>query len=257
MYDITGSIVTYKTSKEDLLKVIKSFFCTNKNVRLYVSDNSPTNELQNFILNLNESRIEYVFNNFNGGYGYGHNRIINKITKVSKYHVILNPDIYFSYNVLDSLYEYMEEKKEIGNIMPMVKYPDGKIQYLCKRDPRLRDLFLRRFCPFKSIIEKNNFYYEMKDKDYTRIMEVPLLSGCFMFLRVNELERIKGFDENFFMYMEDFDLCRRLRKYSKLIYYPKVEIYHNHARESHKNFKMTWIHAKSAFKYFNKYGWLW
>lgn len=253
MYDITVSIVTYKTQENDLLKVIHSFLDTKLSVKLFISDNSPNNSIKNIIDKLNDSRIEYIFNNYNGGYGYGHNKVLNKIEKNSKYHVISNSDIYFEKGVLEELYNYMENNKTIGNVMPMVKYPSGEIQYLCKRDPRLKDLFLRRFCPFKEVVQKNNFYYEMRDKNYFNIMEVPLLSGCFMFLRTSFFIEIKGFDERFFMYMEDFDLCRRLRNISRLVYYPKVEIVHNHAKESYKSWKMTWIHIKSAIKYFIKY----
>lgn len=255
MYDMTSTIVTYKPKLDELDKTIESFLNTNLNVRLYISDNSPTKELEEYIKSKNEKRIEYVFNNKNGGYGWGHNQIIKRIIGKSKYHIILNPDIYFKNGVLEELFNYMEKNADIGNIMPMVKYPNGDIQYLCKRLPRPKDLFLRRFCPFKSVIEKNNYYYEMRDTNYDKIMNVPILSGCFMFIR-NEIFSIVGmFDERYFMYMEDFDLSRRIYEKYKNIFYPNVEIVHAHAKESHKSKKMTIIHLKSAIKYFNKWGW--
>lgn len=105
----------------------------------------------------------------------------------------------------------------------------------------------------KSIVEKNDYYYEMRDTGYNKIMEVPLLSGCFMFLRTDIFVKVNGFDERFFMYMEDFDLCRRIEEISKVVFYPETEIVHNHARESHKNLKMTLEHTKSAIKYFIKW----
>lgn len=254
-YDITGTVVVYRTKEEDLLKVIKSFLNTNLSIKLFISDNSPNNSIKNIINELEDDRIEYIFNNNNEGFGKGHNKVINQISNNSKYHVILNPDVYFKKGVLEELYEYMENNQEIGNIMPMVTYPNGELQYLCKRLPRVRDLFLRRFFPIKSIIEKNNYYYEMRDKEYNNIMEVPFLSGCFMFLRTEKFIEVGGFDERYFMYLEDADLCRKLSLVSKLIYYPKIEIVHVHEKASYKNWKMTWIHVKSAIKYFNKWGW--
>ncbi|MGL5312204.1 MAG: glycosyltransferase, partial [Peptostreptococcaceae bacterium] len=95
MYDITSSIVTYNTNLDELKKVIDSFLNTEMDVHLYISDNSPTNKLEEFIKKLNNPKITYFFNNKNGGYGWGHNRIIEKIIDNSKYHIILNPDIYF------------------------------------------------------------------------------------------------------------------------------------------------------------------
>ena len=82
MFDITASIVTYKTNKEELKKILNSFLNTKLKVKVWISDNSPSNDLEVEILNLNDQRIEYMFNGCNGGYGYGHNKIIEKIKKV-------------------------------------------------------------------------------------------------------------------------------------------------------------------------------
>jgi len=86
-------------------------------------------------------------------------------------------------------------------------------------------------------------------------MEVPYLSGCFMFMRVEVLKKIGLFDERFFMYLEDTDLSRRIHRVSKTIYYPEVSIYHEYGKGSYKNPRLSLYHIKSAFKYFNKYGW--
>lgn len=256
MYDITSSIVTYNTKLDELQKVIKSFLNTDLNVQLYISDNSSTDDLKKFINKFNDKRINYIFNGKNGGYGWGHNQIIKKVIEKSKYHLILNPDIYFKNGVLEELFSYMEKNRDIGNIMPMVKYPNGEIQYLCKRIPSPKDLFLRKFCPIKSIIEKNNLKYEMRETGYNQIMNVPILSGCFMFIRTEVFKNIGLFDERYFMYMEDFDLNRRIHEKYKTIFYPSIEIIHAHAKESFKNRKMAKIHLKAAIKYFNKWGWL-
>lgn len=256
MYDITSSIVTYNTKLDELKKAIDSFLDTDLNVHLYISDNSPTDELKKFINSLEEDRITYIYNNKNGGYGWGHNQVIKKIIGKSKYHLILNPDIYFNKGVLEELFSYMEENKRAGNVMPMVKYPNGKIQYLCKRIPKPKDLFLRRFCPIKTIVEKNNEYFEMRDTGYNKIMNVPILSGCFMFIRNEVFIKVGMFDERYFMYMEDFDLSRRIYEKYENIFYPNVEIVHNHAKESYKNKKLLKEHIKSVIKYFYKFSYM-
>lgn len=256
MYDITSSIVTYNSKLDELKKSIESFLNTDLNIHLYISDNSASNNLEEFIKKLNDKRVTYIFNNKNGGYGWGHNQVIKKIIQESKYHLVLNPDIYFKKGVLEELFDYMEKNKDVGNIMPMVRYPNGEIQYLCKRIPSPKDLFLRKFCLIKSIIEKNNLKYELRETGYNKIMNVPILSGCFMFVRTEVLKNVGMFDERYFMYMEDFDLSRRIHEKYKTIFYPKVEIIHAHAKESFKNRKMARIHLKSAIKYFSKWGWI-
>ena len=75
-----------------------------------------------------------------------------------------------------------------------------------------------------------------------------------MFCNYNNLLKENGFDERFFMYLEDVDLSRRMYKY-KNYYYPDISVIHKHNKESYKTLKMTFIHIKSAIKYFNKWHW--
>nr|WP_028950943.1 hypothetical protein [Sulfurihydrogenibium subterraneum] len=60
--------------------------------------------------------------------------------------------------------------------------------------------------------------YELRFTGYNKIMEVPYLSGCFMFIRTKVLEKVGLFDERFFMYLEDTELSRRIHKVSKTIF---------------------------------------
>jgi GT2 family glycosyltransferase len=139
--------------------------------------------------------------------------------------------------------------------MPKVLYPDGEIQHLTKLVPSPFDLIFRRFIPLKSWKEKRNFKYELRFSGYDKIANVPYLSGCFMFLRIEALQNVGMFDERFFMYPEDIDLTRRIHKKYKTIYYPFVSIVHEHEKASFKSFKMMKIHMFNMIKYFNKWGW--
>ena len=257
MTKINGSIVLYHDEKEKVKKTIRSFLNTNLAAKLYLIDNSSNDNLKE-LKNIYE-RIEYIFNNANLGYGKAHNIAIRKsIDENIKYHLVLNPDIYFEEGVLEELYDFMEKNPDVGLVMPKVLYPDGKIQYLCKLLPTPFDLFGRRFLnkgPLKKYIEKRNEIYELRFTGYNKIMEVPYLSGCFMFIRTEVLKKVGLFDERFFMYLEDTDLSRRIHRVAKTIYYPYVHIYHEHQKGSYKNLKLLKIHIESAIKYFNKWGW--
>jgi hypothetical protein len=255
MRQINASIVLYHNKKEQVLRAIRSVLNTDLNVRLYLVDNSSNDVLKE--LAQLDSRITYIFNNANLGYGKAHNIAIRiSIEDHVPYHLVLNPDVYFERGVLEELYAYMEHNKDIGNIMPQVRYPDGEIQYLCKLLPTPVDLIFRRFMPFKKWQEKRNEKYELRWTGYDKIMNVPYLSGCFMFLRTNVLQDIGMFDEQYFMYPEDLDLTRRIYNRYRNIFYPKVTIIHEHEKASFKNFKMMKIHILNMIKYFNKWGWI-
>jgi len=255
MIQISCSIVLFNNPVNELRKTIESFLHCQKNIKLYLVDNSKEDSLRYVF---NSPQIEYIFSGKNLGYGGGHNVAIQNAKNRSRYHLVLNPDIEFSPGVLEELYAFMQLNQDVGLVMPKVLYPNGKIQYLCKKFPSPADLFFRRFIPNaykKSICGKKLDLYELRDKDYDSIMEVPNLSGCFMFMRSDVFNKVGTFDERFFLYLEDTDMCRRINQQYRTIYYPLVSIVHQYGKGSYKNFKLFVHHLISALKYFNKWGW--
>lgn len=256
-YDLTISIVTYNTNKEELLNVLQCLEKIKLNKRIFISDNSEKQDIKKVIEELNSNQIEYIFNNSNKGFGAGHNVIINKLLNKeldSKYHLVMNSDVYFEEDVVEKLLDYMSNHEEIGQIGPRITGKDGTLTYSCKLFPTPLNLIMRRFIPLKKIVEKMDYDYEMRWYNYKDIVEGALLSGCFMLLRTEVFEKVGKFDEKYFMYLEDYDFCRRIGEKYEVIYYPKVEIMHEHAKSSYKSRKMLLIHIKSALTYFNKWG---
>lgn len=253
IYQIVSSIVVYKTNKNQLIRAINSFLNTSLVVKLIIIDNSPDNKIEKELPN--DFRIEYIFNNANLGYGAGHNVGIRKYIHETEYYLVLNPDVYFEFGVLESLYKYMAQNTEIGLLMPKVLYPNGEIQYLCKLLPSPEIWFLRMFLSDISYTLKQNWFFEYRFTDYNLICEVPYLSGCFMFMSREALLTVGFFDEKIFMHTEDTDLSRRINEKFKTIYFPTESIYHEFQKDSHKSFRMLLIHIKSTLYYFNKWGW--
>jgi GT2 family glycosyltransferase len=150
----------------------------------------------------------------------------------------------------------MDRNTDIGNVMPKVFYPNGSIQFLCKLLPTPYDWIGRRFNPFKRLVETRNELFELRFSKYEKQMNVPYLSGCFMFLRLDALSKVGLFDENIFMYGEETDLGRRLIQSGyRNVFFPNVNIYHEFQKGSHKSWRLTLIGMKSAIYYFNKWGW--
>lgn len=226
---------------------------------LYVIDNSPNDKWRILEKRSEENgvtKIRYIHNE-NLGYGASHNLAMHEtIENGSEYHVVLNPDILFGTEVLPVLVDFMDKNPDASYVLPKVVYPNGEIQYLCKLLPAPGDLIFRRFMPKTKWSEKKNDRYCLKNFGYDKVINPPCLSGCFMFMRLSVLsENNIFFDDRFFMYFEDFDLIRRLHRVSKTLYFPRVQIIHDHQKESYKSSRMLLAHIKSAFKYFGKYGW--
>lgn len=258
MSQLNCSIVLYHTEENIAARAIKSLLQSSLSRTLFLIDNSKKDGLRK--LEKLDSRIKYIFTGKNLGYGKAHNIALKRsIESNVKYHLILNPDVYFEKGVLEKLYEFMEGNSDVGLVMPKVLYPDGSLQYLCKLLPTPFDLFRRRllnFDVFKQLNEKRNFIFELRFTEYKEIMDVPFLSGCFMFIRTEVLKQIGIFDERFFLYLDDTDLSRRIHKISRTVFYPYVHIYHEWGRGSYKSFKLFFYHIKDAFSYFNKWGWV-
>jgi GT2 family glycosyltransferase len=251
---ISASIVTYQNKPEVLARTINCYLDASKSESLFVIDKSPDDSARALC---EHPSIQYTFNNQNVGFGKAHNQIIKQVVGKSKYHLVLNPDIYFEKDTIKELIDFMEANEEVGLIMPKVLYPDGRLQPLGKLLPTPHQILVRRFlCRFKKMHQRVNYKYEMQFTGYDSIAEVPFLSGCFMLIRTEVFEKVGAFDERFFLYFEDTDLSRRIHQQYKTIYYPKVKVYHVHEHWQQRDKKRLLQGMKSAIQYFNKWGWI-
>jgi GT2 family glycosyltransferase len=173
----------------------------------------------------------------------------------SKYHVIVNPDVVITEGTLEKLFEFMEQRDDVGMVTTKVVYPDGQIQAQQRLLPTPKDLFGRRFGIKTRKRKVCDAIFEMQHFDRTKIFECPFVVGCFMFIRTAVFEKVGLFDEKFFLYLEDTDLSRRIFKEYKVLYYPEGQIIHEYHRDSYHSLKALRHHIVSAFIYFNKWGW--
>lgn len=244
------SIVLYN-NKFDEVKALVSSLRSNPTVkRIFLIDNSKTRDDDYLGLD-----VTYVFNDINLGYGRGHNIALRQTLydKMSPIHIVMNADVHLEPEIIDNIVAYMCQHTDVAMLMPKVYYPNNKIQYLCRLLPTPIDLFGRRFLP-KRFMRQRVERLEMRHTDYNKIIEVPHISGCFMTIRTEVLEKSGLFDERFFLYLEDVDLTRRISRWGKTIFYPKVHIVHKHNRGSYSSFKLLMRHITSAYKYFRKWG---
>ncbi len=248
---LNASIVLYNHSLLEITPLVETLRKSELVSDIFLIDNSPHRNTDFEQLNVN-----YLYNDKNIGYGTAHNLAITQtIIQNIPYHLVVNPDIIFDASILDKIVDFMDSNPEIGHLMPKVYYPNGEIQHLCKLLPTPFDLIFRRFIP-QTWTKRRTAKFELRKSGYNKIMDVPYLSGCFMFLRADVLKKVGVFDERFFMYPEDIDLTRRIHSEFRTVFYPEVSIVHHHARDSYLNLKMLWIHTTNMIRYFNKWGWI-
>lgn len=254
-YDITCSIVAFNSSPEDLALAIRGFLDTSLHVQLIVIDNSPTDALRKAV---EGEGAHYRLLPTNVGFGAGHNLAIREYLTSSKYHLVLNPDAHLSPGALEGMHSYMEANPGVGLLSPKVYFPSREIQYSCKLMPTPLDLLARWV--FRGAVGKlmarRLSNYELRSLDFDRTLSVPLVSGCCMFFRCEVLQQAGLFDERFFMYMEDFDLSRRVKLISEVVYYPGAQVFHRAAYAWVRDRNLLKHRIWSTILYFNKWGWL-
>jgi GT2 family glycosyltransferase len=265
---VTVSIVVYKPDCDLLVRVLTSlrraadYASARLPLKLSVClvDNSLEPQWRPRIeaavrTGLGDTEAEIRLSPVNGGYGAGNNLAIR--TAQSDYHIVANPDVFLDEDTLFAACQYMERHPEVKLLTPQVRGEDGELHYLCKRHPSLFIMFLRGFAPlsvrrhFRGLLER----FEMRDHDYAGTIEgVGYPTGCFMFFRTEALQAIGGFDERFFMYLEDADIGRRILQLGDVRYVPSVKIVHRWARGSHRDKRLRWITVQSALIYWRKWG---
>lgn len=249
------SIVLYHPKwEEEVLPLIDELQHAKCLRLIYLIDNSPERADVDFS---HTRKVRYIYNDGkNLGYGTAHNIAIREsVYYRTAFHLVMNSDILVRAEDIDTIHTFMESAPEVGSLMPHVVGPDGQTQYLCKLLPTPMDVFARRFLP-AWLTRRRNERYELRQTGYDHVMNVPYLSGCFMFLRTEAALKAGLFDERYFMYPEDIDLTRTIHRDYLTLYWPAVTIVHNHARASYKSLRMLWIHIVNMCRYFNKWGWV-
>ncbi len=259
---ITASLVCYKTPAKELEPLFARLRgSTAPTVDWVVVDNAAVERPEEAKL------LAAAVHRFGGrylpsanvGFGSAHNLALRALEgTAAAFHLMLNPDILFGEEVLPSLMGVFAEHPRAVRVMPRVQFPDGREQKLCKLLPMPLDFALRRFLPrsLQVLAQGRLDRYELKGLADAPSVHVPFLSGCFIFSRWDTLRAVGGFDERYFLYMEDVDLCRRMAAQGDLLYWPAVYVTHGFHRGSHVSFQLMLRHLQSSWHYYNRWGWI-
>lgn len=253
-WSCTVSLVTYETPAQMVREVLAGL---SPSVFVTIVDNSPYPALHEVVRDL--PAVSYHHAGSNLGYGKGHNLAL-QLSPLADFHLIINPDIIMTPDVLPRMLAHLQQHPEIGLLAPKLLHTDGSIQHLNRRSPTVLDLVLRRLprCLVTPRLQRRIRLHEMQDVGYEQECDVVSISGAFMLCRRTVLEQVGGFDPRYFMYFEDFDLCNRVRGAGfRTVYYPAVAVVHRWERASARQISMTLAHIRSMILFFNTWGWRW
>lgn len=250
--DITIIYVYYNTPDEilDSINSIKDA-AQNLSYEIIIVDNHSSSKIPQGI-SINK-KVKIIKNRINHGYGKAMNQGAN--LSAGKYLLLINPDTKLTKNSIKLMFQKMEKDEKIGIIGPQILNEDKKILPSISQMPFfLNSIFAFSF--LNKLWKKNPFSnnYWLYDLDRTKEQVVEVVSGACMFVKKDLFKKIEGFDERFFMYFEEADICLRVKREGfKVIYYPLSKIIHSIGRSSNDK---EWIEEKfneSRFKFIKKY----
>lgn len=188
---------------------------------------------------------KWIFNNLNGGFAYG----MNEGLKIARGDIliVMNPDVKIKTS-LDSMMRYITENSQVGIIGPKVVDEVGIIQDSFRHFITPWGFFLRQLGWIK---DKGKLHV----KDFKDPIKGDWVIGAFMMCRRDFYEKVGGLSDDYFMYCEDMDWCKRahLAGYD-VVYYPDTIIEYKGTRAARKSWKYAKIHLKSLFTYWRKFG---
>jgi GT2 family glycosyltransferase len=204
--------------REQLKENLNKLFAQNtlNSFEVIVVDNGSEDETVQ-MLRSDFPQVQIIENASNRGFAFASNQGLR--LAVAEVLVLFNPDMIMGDGVLDHTYATLTQNKNIGVLGVNLKYPNGETVASVRRDPSLKDqlaILLKLPHLFPSIADK----YLAKDFDYTKSQNVEQIRGSYFAFRRDVMEEVGLLDEErFFIWFEEVDFCKRVRKAGYIIWY--------------------------------------
>ncbi len=198
-------------------------------VELIVVDNASTDDSVK-IMRKDFKWATTIESGQNGGFAFGNNVALKN--NPARYVMLLNSDTEFLPNKqsdLDQIITYLDKNPEVAIATPLVELGDGGIDPACHRGEPTPWASFCYLSGLEKLFPNIKLFsgYHQTYKDIDTIHEIDACSGAAMIVRGSAMKKVGLLDENFFMYAEDLDWCKRFRDASyKVIFYPMVKIIH-------------------------------
>ena len=254
-FDISIVIVNYNV-KEFVANLLGSIEKARKdfNIEVFIVDNASSDGSIGY-LKKRHPNVNYIVNRENVGFGRANNQAIRQVS--GRYTLIINPDTIIRQDTLEVMFRHMEKNPETGAAGCKILNPDGTFAPESRRSVPTPMTALWKILGLPKLFPKNRRFsaYYLGGEDENKKDRVPVLSGAFMFFRSSVLQKACGFDEQFFMYGEDIDLCYRIRKDGwEIDYVPDTSIIHYKGESTKKeNLDYVVTFNKAMFLFFTKH----
>jgi GT2 family glycosyltransferase len=225
--DLSIIIVNYNV-KEFLQNLLHSINKAAQNIShevIIVDNGSDDGSVE--LIQQNFPEVKLIINKENLGFGRANNIAMKQAE--GEYFLLLNPDTLLSEDTLQEMMSFLKNHAEAGIAGCKILNPDGTLQLACRRSfpgpwtSFCKVMGLSNLFPRSKIFAKYNLTYLDENQTY----EVDAISGSFMMMKREAYEKTGGFDEDFFMYGEDLDLCYRIQKEGyKVFYVHSAQIIH-------------------------------
>ncbi|MFP4082409.1 MAG: glycosyltransferase family 2 protein [Candidatus Aminicenantes bacterium] len=250
------SIIIVNWNTRDLLRqCVESIKAHIRNItyQIVVVDNASSDGSAEMV-EKSFPEVNLIKNKENQGFGRANNQGLAQAK--GKYILFLNSDVKVNARCLDRMFEFMEKNPEVGASSCRLTFPDGSLQHSCRKFPSFKVFFplvlgLRYFFPRMKVFRD----YLMLDWGHSDTREVDQIMGSFMFTRARALRQVGGFDERYWMYFEEVDLCLRMKKAGwKIVHYPDASAVHFLSKSSGQwpETRRILEFQKSLLKYFKK-----
>ncbi len=255
------SVIILNWNTQDLLeKCLRSLECPQPGLdfEVIVVDNASEDRSREVVREL-FPQFHLLENPINIGFGAGNNKALPQAR--GRYVLFLNSDTVVLEGALTALVGYADANPALGIVGPKLLNADGSLQYSCRRYPNLGTGFFRN-TPLGRLFPKNRFNtdYLMTDWDHMTPRDVEWVSGAALMMRRSLLDQIGSFDEDFYMYCEDVDLCWRVNHTLRdagvwrVAYFPASVIYHLIGKSSDKvPTRMTYEFHRSQYLFYKKH----
>jgi N-acetylglucosaminyl-diphospho-decaprenol L-rhamnosyltransferase len=199
------------------------------------------------------SQAQLIKNSQNVGFA----RANNQGAKIASGNFLLfiNPDTIMIEEAVESMLDHIRSDSSIGILGPKVLNSDQTIQYSCRRFPTVWSGLFNRYSLLTRLFPNNRYSrdYLMLDYDHNFIRPVDWVSGCCMMMCRSTFKEISGFDESYFLFIEDVDLCQAIKKKGlRVIYFPPAKIFHKISSSNARSTPRVIIKRHQGMIYYNQ-----
>jgi GT2 family glycosyltransferase len=236
--NISISIVSHRQAQlvQSLLADLRSF-CTDSAIEIILTINIE--EQLQFDPSGYTFPVRIIRNRIPKGYGANHNAAFRFAT--GDFFCVLNPDVRLTDNPFPVLTKWAQEAG-IGLVAPVVVNSEGRREDSARRFPTMAEI-IRKLFGGRSV---------RHDEETQSSLYPDWVAGMFMLVPTKVFEEICGFDERFYLYYEDVDLCARLTLAGhRIMLCATVSVVHEARRASHRKLRYLWWHVTSMVKYFS------